>query len=64
MAVLDVGCWTGALLRPFVERLPAGVELAGIEPSPALTPAPVDWRRVFDLGPFPLIQAVIAGRHR
>jgi ubiquinone/menaquinone biosynthesis C-methylase UbiE len=35
-AVLDVGCGTGALLRILAGRLPAGVELAGVDPAPAM----------------------------
>ena len=35
-AVLDVGCGTGALLRTLAGRLPAGVELAGVDPAPAM----------------------------
>jgi SAM-dependent methyltransferase len=35
-AVLDVGCGTGALLRTVAGRLPAGVELAGVDPAPAM----------------------------
>jgi ubiquinone/menaquinone biosynthesis C-methylase UbiE len=35
-AVLDVGCGTGALLRALADRLPATVDLAGIDPSPAM----------------------------
>jgi ubiquinone/menaquinone biosynthesis C-methylase UbiE len=35
-AVLDVGCGSGALLRALGERLPATVELVGIDPAPAM----------------------------
>jgi ubiquinone/menaquinone biosynthesis C-methylase UbiE len=35
-AVLDVGCGTGALLRTLADRLPAGVELSGVDPAPAM----------------------------
>jgi ubiquinone/menaquinone biosynthesis C-methylase UbiE len=35
-AVLDVGCGTGALLRTLADRLPASVELAGVDPAPAM----------------------------
>jgi SAM-dependent methyltransferase len=35
-AVLDVGCGTGALLRALAERLPAGVELCGVDPAPSM----------------------------
>ena len=35
-AVLDVGCGTGALLRALADRLPAGVELSGVDPAPAM----------------------------
>jgi ubiquinone/menaquinone biosynthesis C-methylase UbiE len=40
-AVLDVGCGTGALLRTLADRLPATVELAGVDPAPAM--AGVGW---------------------
>jgi ubiquinone/menaquinone biosynthesis C-methylase UbiE len=36
VAVLDVGCGTGALLRTLADRLPAGVALAGVDPAPAM----------------------------
>jgi ubiquinone/menaquinone biosynthesis C-methylase UbiE len=35
-AVLDVGCGTGALLRALADRLPACVELSGVDPAPAM----------------------------
>jgi ubiquinone/menaquinone biosynthesis C-methylase UbiE len=35
-AVLDLGCGTGALLRALADRLPAGVELSGVDPAPAM----------------------------
>jgi len=35
-AVLDIGCGTGALLRALADRLPAGVELSGVDPAPAM----------------------------
>jgi ubiquinone/menaquinone biosynthesis C-methylase UbiE len=35
-AVLDVGCGTGALLRVLADRLPTTVELAGVDPAPAM----------------------------
>ena len=34
--MLDVGCGTGALLRGLADRLPAAVELAGVDPAPAM----------------------------
>jgi SAM-dependent methyltransferase len=34
--VLDVGCGTGYLLRLLASRCPGAVELAGIDPSPAM----------------------------
>jgi ubiquinone/menaquinone biosynthesis C-methylase UbiE len=34
--VLDVGCGTGALLRVLADRLPATVELAGVDPAPQM----------------------------
>lgn len=38
-AVLDVGCGTGALLRALADRLPAAVDLVGIDPAPAMIDA-------------------------
>jgi ubiquinone/menaquinone biosynthesis C-methylase UbiE len=35
-AVLDVGCGTGALLRKLESRLPDGIDLAGVDPAPAM----------------------------
>ena len=35
-AVLDVGCGTGALLRTPCRPAPAGVELSGVDPAPAV----------------------------
>ena len=35
-AVLDVGCGTGALLRALGDRLPATVELMGVDPAPTM----------------------------
>jgi ubiquinone/menaquinone biosynthesis C-methylase UbiE len=35
-AILDVGCGTGALLRTLSSRLPGAVELAGVDPAPAM----------------------------
>jgi ubiquinone/menaquinone biosynthesis C-methylase UbiE len=37
--VLDVGCGTGALLRTLAARLPAQVELIGVDPAPAMVEA-------------------------
>jgi SAM-dependent methyltransferase len=36
LAVLDVGCGTGALLRMLTRRLPDGVALVGVDPAPAM----------------------------
>jgi ubiquinone/menaquinone biosynthesis C-methylase UbiE len=35
-AVLDLGYGTGALLRALADGLPAGVELWGVDPAPAM----------------------------
>jgi ubiquinone/menaquinone biosynthesis C-methylase UbiE len=35
-AVLDIGCGTGALLRDLEARLPDGIDLAGVDPAPAM----------------------------
>ena len=35
-AVLDVGCGTGALLRELESRLPNEIDLAGVDPAPAM----------------------------
>jgi ubiquinone/menaquinone biosynthesis C-methylase UbiE len=35
-AVLDVGCGTGALLGALADRLPAAVDLVGVDPAPAM----------------------------
>ena len=32
----DLGCGTGALLRTLADRLPAGVQLSGVDPAPAM----------------------------
>jgi SAM-dependent methyltransferase len=37
--VLDVGCGTGALLRTLADRLPAGVQLSGVDPASAMLEA-------------------------
>ena len=34
--ILDVGCGTGYLLRQFAVRCPQAVELAGVDPAPAM----------------------------
>ena len=34
--ILDVGCGTGYLLRQLAERAPEAIELAGIDPAPAM----------------------------
>ncbi len=34
--ILDVGCGTGYLLRQFAARCPQAVELAGVDPAPAM----------------------------
>jgi ubiquinone/menaquinone biosynthesis C-methylase UbiE len=36
IAVLDIGCGTGALLRALGDRLPATVKLMGIDPAPTM----------------------------
>ena len=36
VAVLDMGCGTGALLRTLADRLPAGGALASVDPAPAM----------------------------
>jgi ubiquinone/menaquinone biosynthesis C-methylase UbiE len=35
-AILDVGCGTGALLRELESRLDGGIDLAGVDPAPAM----------------------------
>jgi ubiquinone/menaquinone biosynthesis C-methylase UbiE len=37
--ILDVGCGTGYLLRQFAVRCPQAVELAGVDPAPAMIAA-------------------------
>ncbi|MGO8896607.1 MAG: class I SAM-dependent methyltransferase [Streptosporangiaceae bacterium] len=34
--ILDVGCGTGYLLRQFAVRCPQAVEVAGVDPAPAM----------------------------
>jgi ubiquinone/menaquinone biosynthesis C-methylase UbiE len=37
--ILDVGCGTGALLRTLADRLPAAIELVGVDPAVAMIAA-------------------------
>lgn len=37
--ILDVGCGTGALLRTLADRLPAAIELAGVDPAAGMIAA-------------------------
>ena len=36
MALLDVGCGAGTLLRTLASRLPGTVDLAGVDPAPKM----------------------------
>ena len=41
------------------DRMPTAAELAAMLAEARL--APLAWRRVFDLGPLPLVRSVVAG---